>query len=173
MRCGAPSEFVKRKTFSWVPGWTYVLLLAGLLPCVIVQAILTKRKRVCAPLCRAHTGHWAWRTAFVIGGLCAVIVGGIAAAILAESLSPRLRQQGVGGILCAGCAVLALIWLIAAAVIQSGAIRPAEITDDDITLIGVSREFADAYQEGGRRRRRRRYDEEDEDEEYWDRKEVR
>jgi hypothetical protein len=158
MRCGAPSDLVKSKTFSWNPSWVWVLILCGLLPFLIVALVLTKRMRVRAPLCQAHAGHWAWRSWFIMGGLVVVVILGIAAGVAVAELDRQPRLRNVGGYLCVGVAVFALIWLVAAAIIQANAIGPAEITDRDITLVRVAPEFADAL-----RRERRRYDEEDED----------
>jgi len=38
MRCGAPAEVRKQKTFSWHPGWLYVLLLVNVLVFAIVAS---------------------------------------------------------------------------------------------------------------------------------------
>ena len=54
MACGAPAAVRKSKKFAWHPQWIYVLLLAGLLPLIIVAAILTKRMTVAAPFCDDH-----------------------------------------------------------------------------------------------------------------------
>jgi hypothetical protein len=183
MCCGAPADLTKAKLFNWHPGWVYALILVGLLPFLIVALVLTKRMRVRAPVCAAHTYYWTWRSLFVLGGFLALVLVGIAAIVLMASTEGRQQAHNMAGLFCVGVAVLGLVWLVAAAVIQNLTIRPVEITDRDITLIKVSREFADALQEARQRRRRdededddrprrrSRYDEEEEDdEEYYRRR---
>jgi hypothetical protein len=178
MRCGAEGTFARTKTFSWFPQWVYILILGGLLPFAIVALVLTKRMRVEVPLCPDHQRHWMWRNLLVIAGLIGLILLGIGAAVLIMELERRPGFRNIGGWVCGAVALLGLIWLIVAAVLGTTAIRPSEITDRDITLIGVSEEFAEAYREEreARRRRRsryeyeepprRRYHEEDDEEDY-------
>jgi hypothetical protein len=67
------------------------------------------------------------------------------------------------------CGAAFLIWLFAFAIISQSAIRAAEITDRDITLIGLSRSFVDGlederdreYEERVRQARERRRRERD------------
>jgi hypothetical protein len=66
LRCGAPATLHKSKTFSWHPPWVYVLLIAGLLPFAIVAIVLTKRRRVEAPLCEQHKHHWLIRQLLIL-----------------------------------------------------------------------------------------------------------
>lgn len=51
-----------------------------------------------------------------------------------------------------------IIWLFAAAIVQATSIRPAEITDREISLIGMSEDFVEAMRE-----ERRGYEDEGED----------
>jgi hypothetical protein len=147
MQCGAQAWSQKAKTFSWCPPWTGVLILAGLLPYVIVVAILTKRMTVHAPLCDEHKNHWAWRNWVLWLGLVILAVLGIASLVLlATQQDRRGGSNPIAGLACAGTAVAFLIWLITVAIIQQGAIRPTEITDDEITLTNVSAGFVDALE---------------------------
>jgi hypothetical protein len=158
IRCGAPADTFKPKRFNWLPPWVYVLILFPL-PFLIVALIVTKRMRVRAPLCEAHIYHWTWRSLFTLGGLAILVVFSIAAIVLETNLERQARFQHLSGLACVSVVVCGLAWLVAAAIIQSTAVRPSEITDRTITLTGVSREFAEAL----RQRRRRRDDEDDAD----------
>jgi hypothetical protein len=147
MKCGAPAEVHREKTFSWFPGWVYVLILVNLLVCLIVALILTKKKRVPVPLCHAHRNHWYGRQAVALlsfVGLVCVIVG---AAILVNVLGGPRGLDEYGGWLCGASVVALVAWLIVVGVLQQTAIRPTEITDYGITLTNVSKEFVRAYKE--------------------------
>jgi hypothetical protein len=147
MQCGAPAEVHREKTFSWYPPWVFVLLLAGLLPFIIVALVLTKKKRVPVPLCRAHRNHWAWRNAVILLsflGLVGLVIG--VSVLLNVAAGPNGFDQ-YGGLVCAGSVVGLVVWLVVVAVLQQTAIRPTEITDSSITLTGVSKEFVRAYEE--------------------------
>jgi hypothetical protein len=66
----------------------------------------------------------------------------------------------VAGWTCAAAGLVGLVWLIAAAFVQRGAIYPAEITDDDILLGRVSPAFKEAVE-------REHEDEDDSEKEGW------
>jgi hypothetical protein len=145
MRCGAPSSLLRYRSFSWHPGWVAILLLVGLLPYVIVALVLTKRARVDVPLCDKHKNHWLWRLLFLLG--CPLLIGG-GGVILAIALSSlEGPPKDASGWVCAGCGLLFVFWLIAAAIIESLSIRPVQITDRTISLSGVSKDFVQAYKE--------------------------
>ncbi len=170
-RCGAPSTFIKDKSFSWCPPWVGVLILVGLLPWLIVWIILTKRMTVPVPLCDRHKGHWSWRTWFTVLSLLALIAGSIGTVILWANLKQGGRADDVVGFVCMGSVGLFIVWIIVVAVLQMTAIRPLEITDDFIRLTGVSPDFRDAvddeydqYREERSSRRRARYEDEEDDE---------
>jgi hypothetical protein len=146
IRCGAPQTLVKRKSFSWHPQWVYVLLLVGLLPCLIVALILTKRMTAAIPLCEQHKSYWLkrnawiWGTCFIVAMAC---VGAFALVVQgAERKAPR--GEDLSGLVCLGSTLAGLVWLVVAAVIQHLTIRPTQITDTSITLTNVSDKFVDA-----------------------------
>jgi hypothetical protein len=153
--------------------------VAGLLPFIIVAMVLTKRLRARLPLCDNHLYYWTWRTLFVLGGFLGVVVLGIGAIVLVALVEARRGAPNrLAPFVCFGVIGLGLVWLVAAAVIQVLTIRPDEITDHDITLVRVSREFADAVRAARRRRRadeeeyyggRRRPRYEDEEDDYYER----
>jgi hypothetical protein len=146
MVCGEPADFRKRKRFSWHPQWVYLLLLVGLLPCVIVALVLTKRMTVHVPLCGEHKNHWSWRSAVIWSSFLALFLLGVGAVVLISALEGERRGPGeaIGGWLCLGCFVLGLIWLIVVAVMQNSAIRPDHISENEITLVHVSPRFVEA-----------------------------
>jgi hypothetical protein len=181
MVCGDGGTTPRGKQFSWHPPWVYVLFLGGLVPFVIVAVLLSKRMKIDAPLCPRHRGHWMWRGVVVIGGLLLVLLLGFVSVILIAELERNPRFRNLGGWVCGGVLLLALVWLVVAVIFQSTAIRPTEITDWDMTLVKVSQEFADAYNEEAAERRerrrlrrreapRRRYLDDDEDEEDYGRR---
>jgi NADH:ubiquinone oxidoreductase subunit 6 (subunit J) len=147
MKCGAPATVWKPRSFAWHPPWIFVLILAGLLVYVIVALVLTKRKRLDIPLCDAHKAHWLWRQLVVVGGLLVLLAVGFLAMILLSDSRPNSDEATIGGILCGGTVLGLLAWLVLAVVLQTTTIRPREITDDSITLQGVSPEFVQAYED--------------------------
>ena len=171
MCCGEPSTVLKSKNMSWCPPWVLVLILAGLLPYAIVATILTRRATIQAPLCDQHKGHWFKRTMWNVGTffLFAAICGGMF--FLGVALGDNGRQGDTFmGIACGLSALLGVTWLIILIVAQYTAIRPKEITDKDIPLTNVAKEFVDAVDEQDREDRpRRRRDSRDDGEDYDDR----
>ena len=147
MRCGAPAAVYKDKSFSWFPGWIYILILAGLLVFLILAVVLTKYRRVCVPLCERHKNHWLNRQlGLLLSFLGLLALGGLTVFFIADS-RPGSDGETIGQVLCVGSLVSLLGWLVLAAVLQTTAIRPVEITERRITLTGVSREFVDAYED--------------------------
>jgi hypothetical protein len=166
MRCGAEAAHYKRKQFSWFPPWVSVTILAGLLPYVIIAAVLTKRMSVEVPLCDRHRYHWGGRIAFTILSLLGLGALGVGTLVILASMGKQ--ADNIGGLVCLGWAVLFVVWLIGLVILQSTAIRPSEITDDQISLKGVSEEFvatAEEYEDSLPRSRRR----DDDDDEEWER----
>ncbi len=146
MQCGEPAALFKRKRFSWFPSWVWILLfVCGLVPFAIVAAVTTKRRTVEAPLCEAHKNHWLARQLLVVGSLFGILLlGGVTWAV---SLDNNARGDDLGGLLCVGSVVMLILWVILAVVVQFNSIRAREITDRDMTLVGVAQEFVNAYQD--------------------------
>jgi hypothetical protein len=152
MKCGAQAVVYKAKTFSWHPGWVYLLVFVGLLPAVIVALILTKRVRLRVPLCERDRNHWLWRTGGLLASFLALVILGCLAATALVEQGPRGGRAGdLFGFVCIAVVGGLVAWVIAAAVVSATTIRATEITDRSITLAGVSRAFADAYYEGDQR----------------------
>lgn len=166
MKCGVETTEDEEvtKTFNWKPGWINITILVALLVYIILAAVMTKRMTVIVPMCRAHKGHWMKRQLLIWGGFLgwlAFFIGSIAVASSMEERGPD-DYFIIAMLISAGLFVL---WLIVAVVATNTGIRPTEITDDEITLTGLSDEFVAAVREmrGRRRRRRRRDDDYDDD----------
>jgi hypothetical protein len=171
MKCGAPAAVHKSKTFAWHPPWVAVLILAGLLPWAIVAMILTKRMTVRMPFCEQHRNYWGVRAGVIWSGLVFFFLLGILGIVLLANADAHRGgpAEVIGPFICIGSVVGGLIWLITVAIMQNLSIRPTEITDRDITLTHVSRDFEDALwddrepPEEEESRPRRRRDREDDD----------
>jgi hypothetical protein len=179
MRCGADAPARKWKTFSWHPGWVYLLILIHLLIFIIAALILTKRCKVAVPLCEQHRNHWFWRQLITLGGLFGLIGLIIVAAVNSDAFG-----QDAGLMIFLGSVAGFVAWLIVAVVLQVGSIRVTTIRDRSLTLTNVSREFVRAYHDEIDRReeamdrlarerweRRRRPRREERDEKYYRRDE--
>ena len=148
MKCGAPADTYKDHLFRWHPGWVFFLILVHLLVYAVVAIALTKKRRVRVPLCHAHRHHWVARQVALFVGFAFFLFLGVGAIIAMTDSSPGRRgSEAVSGLLCVGSLVVLIVWLVLVAVLQSTAIRPSEITDRDITLVGVSSAFVRAYAE--------------------------
>jgi hypothetical protein len=172
---GVPTEDVKRKGFAWQPGWVSILILAGLLPYLIVVLIMRKTMTVGVPLVREKHGHWAWRTLVGLGCILASIAL-IVAGLALGGTSDRDPPPAAGVCFAAGM-IGFLASLVVYIILNTGCIRPTEITDRDITLVKVHPNFVAALEEERdrdeeqyrrerqqrRKDRRREEDEEDED----------
>jgi hypothetical protein len=143
MACGQPATMHKSKNFAWYPKWTLVLILAHVLIFAIVASILTKRMRVDVPLCEKHRGYFWKRTLLMILSFVLLVAVGIGVVAL---LSDQLGGDAAG-FACIGFGVLLLIWVIALIIIQQMMIRPSEISERSITLVGVNDDFVAAFEE--------------------------
>jgi hypothetical protein len=175
MCCGDEAATERRRKFSWYPPWVNFLVLVGLLPAAIVAAILTKKMEVRVPLCTEHQNHWFSRNLIIWGGIVGLILLALLSMFVTAALdSAQPRRGGDSGLLgfvCLGLTLLGLVWLVVVCIVQSGAIKPVEITDRTITLTKVSQEFVDAIEQQDKEERvarpSRRMQAEDSDE-YFD-----
>ncbi len=189
MQCGAAATSRRTTTFYWHPQWIgYILLLsilAGLLflpVALLLAVVLHKTQQVDVPLCDRHRHPWMAQRIVLLGGglvlLLFVAVAGVAF-VLAGSLNNPLGLVGIG--LFAVSVFYLPVWLLTAAIIAQRSIHAGLITDREIKLIAVSRDFADAVLDAeDRPRRRGRYaererrdDADDPDDRYSDRRNER
>jgi len=143
MACGAPATVRKSKKFAWHPPWVYALLLAGLLPALIVAAILTKRMTLTAPFCDRHKRYFFLRNDVLVISLILLLVLGCAGFYGSFVVQERPNSD-LGFLYALAFGLTFLCWLIVAAVLGHRSIRPSEITDRSITLVNVSEEYARA-----------------------------
>ncbi len=145
--CGREAVARPEKKFSWHPSWVLVfILIGGVLLYVILAVVLTKRLTVPLPLCQRHRNYWRNRTIFVYGGFFGIVL----LAVLGIIAGVTLENGGLDGIVVfviLGVGLTFLVWLIAAAILQTTSIRPNEITERSITLVGLSVEFVDAVRD--------------------------
>jgi hypothetical protein len=141
-RCGTPAQHRVRRTFAWYPSWVILLLFAGVLPYLIVSSVLRKQRTVPVPLCDRHAKHWRWRTILTYGALLGLCLVGVSSMVFADrEWGPTANM--VAGLVCIGAVCALFPWLIMVLILQATSIRAVEITDDSITLTGLSQEFAD------------------------------
>jgi hypothetical protein len=161
MRCGEPAEVVCDKLLSWRPeleehpALVVAFFLAGLVtPGVEVLRWIqrlslstkTKRARIRFPFCRKHRNYWFLRHCFVYGGLTAIVLLGAAALIaFLDTKAQNGLISRIGGVACVGIAIGGIVWLFAAAILETKTMSATEITPDTITLVKVSPRFVQAF----------------------------
>jgi len=179
MSCGEEAFTEVKRKFSWYPPWVNVFILLGGLGVVLViilASIMTKKMTVQAPMCMDHQNHWRSRNLSIWGSFLGLgAVGLLALAIALGTLLDWKQDRpdaSIPAFICVGIAAFFVVWLIIVCIVQAGAIKPSEITDNTITLVKVHRRFVDALdqreqEEWESRPRRRRSVDEDNDE-YFD-----
>jgi hypothetical protein len=140
IRCGQPTTYRKTKEFVWYPHWIAVLLRVGVLPWLIVALLRTKRRTLDVPLCERHRHHFLRPPLIIVSGFLLVFVLLITLVVMASQFSP---DYDVTGLVCIGALVGLLVWVFMALLSQSQTVRPKEITDDEIVLVGVAPEFVE------------------------------
>jgi hypothetical protein len=157
-KCGEHAPDRVEKTFSWVPSWVYLLILVHLLVMLVVVFVVRQRRRALVPLCDAHKNHWRWRNLLTLWSFVALVLGALVSlgVVLALADPDELSDT------LAAWAVIVLLfgfiaWVIAMAVVHSGAIRALEFSRRGIRLTNVSVKFRDAYEEVLDREEEERY----------------
>jgi NhaP-type Na+/H+ or K+/H+ antiporter len=170
MKCGRRTEDYVVHTFVWYPPWVIIFVLfCSPLVLIIVALLIAKRMTVDSPMCEQHRNHWKSRTLFTWVGFGGVVALGIIFTIVHRGMDPENNPQGemsTGGIMALIWFATFFIWLFAAAIFTQSAIRPFEITENDITLGKLSPDFVDALEDDRdrheeKRRERRRLERED------------
>ena len=144
MVCGATATCVVNESFAHTPDWVTWLYFAGFFPGMIADHFFTKKMRVPCQFCAKHRNHWqivAW-----FGGLGwllgPVLLGGGGYLLIAVLTS----WTSVAAFIVLGVAagVGAIVWLSILIYLCNTRISATKVTDDDITLQGVSDAFAKA-----------------------------
>ena len=146
LRCGRPASLWKTKQFFLAAPYG--------------AAAVGKLTRVEVPLCSRHRRHWLWRALFgVVGGVVvALFLVGLPAVAEPDTVPPAWRST-LAIPLGLGCIGLPL-WLPVMLVLHFTSVRPTTVTEDDITLAGVSPAFVRELKEyrrsspGGHKSRR-------------------
>lgn len=156
MFCGECPAAEKRITFSWYPRWINVLvvpvfvppLMVFLVPLAIALALLTKRMTVYVPICDQHRNHWRHRRLIIRCGWLLLVAAAVGLALLVLAYEKRFHLEGAfAGTLCVEIILLPATWLVFTVVFQRGRLRPSEITDRTITLVGVHPAFIEALKQ--------------------------
>ncbi len=131
---GEPTDDLYTRSFTYTPSWTAIFIIFGLLPAVILAAIVRKRMRVELPIAQEFQNHWSkrvWRTwlgFFAMLGIC----GGVFGIMFATGLNGR-AAPALPGYMCVGCIAVVLIWVVVAVVTSHTAIRATYISEYEIT----------------------------------------
>jgi magnesium-transporting ATPase (P-type) len=172
LKCGDPATVRVARNFSWHPRWVYVLLLLNILITAIVAFVLTKRMSAQIPMCEKH--RYLWRNFMLanVATLFAMVAAGIVLTMFGDRIENIRGWRGYSGwVIFWGWILALVIWLIVVAVLTSMSIYPTSITDDRMTLTGVSDRFVDALEserdearkEKAERKRRRRASDDSDD----------
>jgi len=133
LRCGAPAAVFKRWTLTCYPDWSYLLLLVTIWPFLLASPLLRQRMRVLVPFCMAHRGYWLRRRLLFWVSLA------VMAAVMIVIL-PILADGSLGAVWLLFW-IVGIIWLAGIFVVRVDALYAMEMTDDSITLNGVSAIF--------------------------------
>jgi hypothetical protein len=136
VKCGTTSDLRGRvQKFAWVPQWTYVIILFGLLPAIIIQAILTKRATFNLPICGACNARWTNARLVNVLGILGSIIGGLL--LLGIGLANDIPALSViGGILFfPGFLIIAIVTNIT--LVKKHTLRAVLIDDHFATLTGL------------------------------------
>ncbi len=147
MITGEPTNQTKRHKFRWTPPWVSLLLMACVLPGLIAAMILRKQITINVPVAERKRYHWLWRQLFSSFGVIGCIVLVVAGIVLANRPNRQNEAFDLGLLTAVAAGIGLLIVLIVSVILQYTSVRPKEITDRDITLVGVHEYFVAALEE--------------------------
>lgn len=169
MLCDNRATVKKRRRFISHPLWIYILLPCGLIPYLILAAILTETALCYTQFCNRHKNHWRNRSLLIWGAfvlLMPTCLGSLFLINVVQRLDLEQPQESfvIFSILI-GQWVLILCWLASIPISQKTAVHPTKVTERGLTLTGIAPDFAEAVEEHRRAQRssKRRDDEEDEE----------
>lgn len=107
---GRPAQRYQRVIFTYVPTWTWLLLLFGIIPCLIARWFTAQKIATALPMSeQARTAYRRWRhvtKAAGFGGIALVVVGALAEV-------PVMAWAGAAFLVAATVAVLLLLlWFV-------------------------------------------------------------
>ena len=150
MRCGSPTTVRKRFRFTSHPLWVYLFLPFGIVPYVVLAALLTEKARCYTHFCDRHKNHWRVRALAVWGGLgvifslVAILIGYITLVGSRGNEASDTLWHKLAGIACFAVPALLFCWIISIPIIQLTAIHLSNVTEKRLTLRSVSPEFVEA-----------------------------
>jgi hypothetical protein len=141
LRCGEPATVLRGKTFSKSQGWTFILIFLGGLPYLLACLVFRDRFHVRAPMCDAHRNHFHWQRAILWGGLLGLIALAAGCLALIGHVPDEVQKNCFIGL-----AIAAGIWVVVYLGNMFTSITAATVSDEEALLVGVSDEFAKAYE---------------------------
>lgn len=148
MRCGVEIDVDEQcpvKEFVWMPMWAIVtgyVIFPWVLHLVLTW-IFAKTMTVVTPLCWEHRSHWKRQQWLFAGGLIAVGIFFFGSIFVATGLEENGERDHMKIALLATLGV-GVLWVMTMLVMYFISIRPIRITEDSITLRGVSEQFVAA-----------------------------
>lgn len=142
MVCGGSAEGTRPVGFSWVPAWTYFLLLAGFWPFALVYLLARRQMTVSAPVCHRHRRYWLVRRLVLPVGLV-VTLAVMFAPVLVEPPVARYPTWA-----WAGAAAVFVTTVVAAVWLRLTGARVVAMSRDRVAVAGVAPEFVAAVGAG-------------------------
>jgi hypothetical protein len=146
MFCGAPAATRLRRTFTWTPGWVWILLLVNLIVLAVVAMLVTKKMTVNVPVCEEHEGYWRRKNLLMLMSLLGVTLICIGGVVIVTTQDQR-GNDDLTGWACGGSIAFAVVWLIFVGVLSTRGVRPVHITEDTVQLTAVHDDFIAALRE--------------------------
>jgi hypothetical protein len=138
--CGNSADNWKRITFSYRPLWIDLFMVFGLPLWIILTILLTKRMRVECPVCEMHRTYWKRKERKTYAFAASLFLGTIV--LIALATLPESDTLQIASFVL--IMVNVLVSITGMIVVNVTGVRPRRINKYDITLKGVSSEFANA-----------------------------
>ena len=144
IRCGEAATGVRQQYFQSTPPVLYLLVFICFPLFLVLFFVLRKKMNVALPVCERHQGMWLRRQLISTLGIVSIVGGVIGGVTFGYELDNLLDTKGAGvAVVVIGLLVAAICFGIAGL----GMLRPTRITNDTITLSGVSPIFADTVEQ--------------------------
>lgn len=140
--CGDKAEHFKTYKLSWIPGWTAVFILLGVLPYFIAAMALTMRRSLDLPVCEKDRSLQFNARLLSLG----IFLGGMALSVASIVLGIALstRQNSVFPPFLGIAALLFIGMFIGLIVVNRKQLRATDITDRSIKITRLNAAFIDA-----------------------------
>jgi ACR3 family arsenite efflux pump ArsB len=138
IRCGRKAAVWKKKRFTTSSGVAF--LLGG----PLVAGMTTRTIGAKLPFCRKHKNHWRTLNIVLLCGLIYIPLVGLGIYLAKQGYQVNQTVERIGGIVLGAACFSFVLWLIAILTLNSTTVRAVKVTNDDLTLQGVSDEFVKA-----------------------------